>query len=284
MRDRPPELMAALRLTPGADWRSSPDRGAGRPRQGPGVFPAALALAGILTAGSGVVLATPALAQNEPDQVIEGTENPNFGAPGDSADDPDFNPGGEDNPGAVHEEDGMGDLDELAPGGTSPQGPSLHRPEEAPAPLSPQTPTPSPQTPTAGSPPGEHATPGAPHAPRRGARTPDPSGRPRARRRARPSPKLAPPPPPAHQAQPVRPQTEVALSAPAARTPRAHEGHVHVVRAGESLWAIAAEALGPDAGPQLVAREVDHLWETNKGAIGTGSPDMLHIGTRLRVP
>lgn len=55
----------------------------------------------------------------------------------------------------------------------------------------------------------------------------------------------------------------------------------HTVRPGESLWAIAADVLGPDATPAQIAREVHRLWALNSDRIGTGDPDLLMIGTRL---
>jgi hypothetical protein len=58
---------------------------------------------------------------------------------------------------------------------------------------------------------------------------------------------------------------------------------VHVVQAGESLWSIANDVLGGDAEPARVAREVDRLWRLNEERIGTGDPDLLAIGTRLRL-
>ncbi|MBJ7329180.1 MAG: LysM peptidoglycan-binding domain-containing protein [Solirubrobacteraceae bacterium] len=58
-------------------------------------------------------------------------------------------------------------------------------------------------------------------------------------------------------------------------------GASHVVRSGESLWAIAAALVGADASPAQIAREVQRLWQLNADRIGTGSPDLLHVGTRL---
>jgi LysM domain len=61
-------------------------------------------------------------------------------------------------------------------------------------------------------------------------------------------------------------------------------GRVHVVRAGESLWAIAVQQLGADATPAEIARYVNRLWQLNHGRIGTGHPDLIMVGTRLRLP
>jgi LysM domain len=57
----------------------------------------------------------------------------------------------------------------------------------------------------------------------------------------------------------------------------------HVVRPGESLWSIAKKLLGPSASPAQIAREVNRLWELNKDRIGTGNPDLLMAGTKLRL-
>jgi hypothetical protein len=56
-----------------------------------------------------------------------------------------------------------------------------------------------------------------------------------------------------------------------------------VVHAGESLWSIANDFLGGDASAARIAREVHKLWQLNKDQIGTGSADLLMIGTRLRL-
>ncbi len=57
----------------------------------------------------------------------------------------------------------------------------------------------------------------------------------------------------------------------------------HTVRPGESLWSIAADLLGDRATVPRIAREVNRLWELNDERIGTGRPDLLFPGTRLRL-
>jgi nucleoid-associated protein YgaU len=57
----------------------------------------------------------------------------------------------------------------------------------------------------------------------------------------------------------------------------------HVVQRGESLWSIASDRLGDGASAAQVSREVSRLWELNEERIGTGSPDLLYAGTRLRL-
>jgi len=58
---------------------------------------------------------------------------------------------------------------------------------------------------------------------------------------------------------------------------------VHVVRPGESLWAIAAAQLGAQASAADVARQVRRLWRRNRHRIGTGSPSVLPVGVELRL-
>jgi Tfp pilus assembly protein FimV len=57
----------------------------------------------------------------------------------------------------------------------------------------------------------------------------------------------------------------------------------HVVSRGESLWSIASDLLGDKSSVARIAREVGRLWELNKQRIGTGDPDLLLVGTRLRL-
>jgi LysM domain-containing protein len=71
----------------------------------------------------------------------------------------------------------------------------------------------------------------------------------------------------------------------AARTSEARrrdEGF-YVVASGDSLWSIAKRLLGADASPARVAREVNRLWSLNQDRIGTGDPDLLMVGTKLRL-
>ena len=58
---------------------------------------------------------------------------------------------------------------------------------------------------------------------------------------------------------------------------------VHVVQPGDSLWAIAETLLGPGASSARVSREVQRLWSLNHERIGTGDPDLLMVGTELRL-
>lgn len=93
-------------------------------------------------------------------------------------------------------------------------------------------------------------------------------------------------------APPAPPQTAqvVAQAAPAIEIEPAAERDVQsphsryrVVRPGESLWSIARDLLGRGASMGQVAREVNRLWEMNEDRIATGDPDLLRIGTKLRL-
>ena len=52
------------------------------------------------------------------------------------------------------------------------------------------------------------------------------------------------------------------------------------VRAGDSLWSIAAELLGPEATSAQIARRVDSLHQSNRHQIGA-DPDLILPGTEL---
>lgn len=61
------------------------------------------------------------------------------------------------------------------------------------------------------------------------------------------------------------------------------DGRTHLVRPGDSLWSIAKRVLGPDASAAQIARKVHRLWTLNADRIGTGDPDLLMVGTELRL-
>jgi LysM domain len=79
------------------------------------------------------------------------------------------------------------------------------------------------------------------------------------------------------------PVVEASAPSDASQPPLPETARWHVVEAGESLWSIATRLLGPDASPGRIAREVDRLWELNRDRIGTGDPDMLIVGVKLRL-
>jgi hypothetical protein len=56
-----------------------------------------------------------------------------------------------------------------------------------------------------------------------------------------------------------------------------------VVQPGQSLWLIAKDVLGAPAGIGQVAFEVGRLWRLNAARIGTGDPDLIYPGLKLRL-
>jgi len=270
----------------------------------------AAVLAGVLAASA----VTPAVAvAQEPDQVSEDTIAPEQ-AGGDPALDPDFDPGGEsdelpfDAPDAPELEPAqdpeLGDPGPLeqepttdVEGPVADAGDGAEDPEAvAPAPVATATPTPSPtppapDAPQSSQPPAapveEQATP--PTEPRdEGKAEREPSRRDRDRDERAPQQPTAPVPvSPAETVAPTastEPAPVVATPVVVATRGSARPGeHVHVVRAGESLWSIARDLLGSDASPARIAREVNRLWELNSARIATGDPDLLMVGTELRL-
>jgi hypothetical protein len=57
-----------------------------------------------------------------------------------------------------------------------------------------------------------------------------------------------------------------------------------VIRPGDSLWAIARRIVGPRASNGAVEKELVAIWNRNAGRIGTGDPNLIFPGTRLRLP
>jgi hypothetical protein len=58
----------------------------------------------------------------------------------------------------------------------------------------------------------------------------------------------------------------------------------YTVRAGDSLWSIARRRLGAHASDAAIARRLVRIWNANARRIGTGNPDLIRPGTRLRLP
>lgn len=60
-------------------------------------------------------------------------------------------------------------------------------------------------------------------------------------------------------------------------------GATVTVARGDSLWSIARRRAGAGAGDAAVSREMLRLWNANEHRIGTGDPNLILPGTRLRV-
>lgn len=71
-------------------------------------------------------------------------------------------------------------------------------------------------------------------------------------------------------------------TAPAAHRPISAPA-TYVVRPGDSLWAIAARHLGPQASNADIAAEWPRWYRVNRAVIGS-DPSLLLVGTRLAVP
>lgn len=113
---------------------------------------------------------------------------------------------------------------------------------------------------------------------------PTAAARPPTRGRDRPSP--APPPGPAGPAprpaarpHPAPPRPQLHSPAPEGR----HLAAPVLVRPGDSLWSLAARALGPGATDRQVATSWPAWWSANRQVIGE-DPDLLQPGMRLVPP
>jgi hypothetical protein len=244
--------------------------------------------------------ATAAIAA-EPDQEREGAIGPDQATAATPAADPESDPGGssielpvDPAPPEPQEEPDAADEPALEPepppdaapaeetGTAAPEEPALAPEEPALAPTEPVPAPPAPVTPTPAAPPPEAA-----------ATEPAPGRTPERVRKARKRTTVAAPRGtvlllPAPEPQPVDAgwsppaSTEAARVEPAAGAVR-RGGRVHVVRPNESLWSIARGLLGEGASAARIAREVNRLWELNSVRIGTGAPDLLIAGTRLKL-
>lgn len=68
---------------------------------------------------------------------------------------------------------------------------------------------------------------------------------------------------------------------PATEAPAAPERHVVV--AGESMWSITADLLGPGATAEQIVDSWPQLYEANRGTIGS-DPNLIVIGQELTLP
>ena len=87
--------------------------------------------------------------------------------------------------------------------------------------------------------------------------------------------------------EPAAPEAKATVRPKAAPKPRAAAGSVPTrwtVRRGESLRAIARRLTGPGASDTEVADALVAIWNANDIRIGTGDPDQVPIGVRLRIP
>ncbi len=184
---------------------------------------------------------------------------------------------------------------EAAP--AAPAAPAEPQPETSVAPEAPPPPAPAPATPPtyeAEAPPSyepEATAPAVVHgeaivAPAETQR-PDHGGSPRP---AQAGPEAAPvveaPAPAAPPVEAPEPAPSPPTAPPAAvvEAPGALQGHrLHTVRPGESLWSIATALLPPGAGNGQIAAEVQRLWNLNADRIGTGDPNLIYVGTVLRL-
>lgn len=57
-----------------------------------------------------------------------------------------------------------------------------------------------------------------------------------------------------------------------------------MVRSGDSLWAIARREVGDGASDREVEARLVAIWNLNARRIGTGDPNLIFPGTRLRLP
>jgi nucleoid-associated protein YgaU len=57
----------------------------------------------------------------------------------------------------------------------------------------------------------------------------------------------------------------------------------YVIQPGDSLWAIAQRSVGAGASNASIWNRVIQIWNKNEKRIGTGDPDLIYPGTKLRL-
>jgi hypothetical protein len=78
--------------------------------------------------------------------------------------------------------------------------------------------------------------------------------------------------------------SQVAPPPPSADPSPSIRGHrSYTVAPGDCLWSIAGALLRPGASNAEIAAEVSRLWRMNAATIGTGDPNVLLVGTVLRL-
>jgi LysM domain len=94
---------------------------------------------------------------------------------------------------------------------------------------------------------------------------------------------VSPPSPEVPLAAPVADTATVQAAARSNEDPSLRDARRYVVQPGDSLWSIAKRLLASEASLADIAREVNRLWTLNEDRIGTGDPDLLMVGTKLRL-
>lgn len=203
-------------------------------------------------------------------------------------------PAGQDNPSA---DSGT------APDPVGPEGPRAKSVPESPEPESPTEAPGTPQPPAEAEAPQAMDEPGSEGSPERQAQdtvsleetaealprdlTAPPAAEGVERLPAAPEPAAAPVVTPANAVAATPPEpapvTTTSDPVPEGRTSAGPNQAFLVVQPGDSLWSIAKRLLGPDASPAQIARKVSRLWDLNDDRIGTGRPDLILVGTKLRL-
>jgi hypothetical protein len=80
-----------------------------------------------------------------------------------------------------------------------------------------------------------------------------------------------------------KPKAKAAPSMPSSHAP-ASESDVIEVKPGDSLWSIARSLVGANASNEAIERKLVAIWDLNSRRIGTGDPNLIFVGTRLRIP